>query len=1274
MKYIDLTLKRRDEENEGLKTCILSEAISKNNLIVLLGSPGSGKTSILKKYSNEYKDESELLTVKKLLKLNIEVNADKKVILLDGLDEYRSTSDSKSFVTTELGNYISKFTENATVVISCREMDWYGETDVTALKNEVNKEAAIYTIQALDREQQKELAVILEISQPETFISRFSVYGFLDNPQMFYMLSELYKNGIYEKISTKTELYLTFVKGSQEHNPSFIQNGINYLEPIEILKYAGYLAFFYMFTDIDYFDPPLINDICDTAAGYSKNKLEIVLNTKIFKEKNFVHRTIAEFALANFIKEQKLHSRSNPGISVSRVKNLFVKNGRIPTELRGTYAWLCSLTKNDELISADPYYQIIHGDNSLFDSELKKEVILEVKEYSQSVNPYFTTFNDTMQLEGFYTPEIDDFLKNEFEEALILKNHYVYFIVGILASAHNLSDPMKEFAKGIMLKPDIATYYKRDLFDLFKDEPEFLIRVLGDIKDNKIKDKDDFILDHLLRILYPKYINQDAIIPYLNMYHNSRVIGYCHYLFHTPYKDKYKLVDAIYQNAFSKDSKIKFDDNIKVFVEDYFLETLLEYDDSLNAQEIYDIIKYFKKFYSPGRALTYRSYRYKINEKEKSSEGKLQRLTNKLYKIYVDDILKDIDNAYHISWFNFFFGYKYPQNVSEVLMEKISSDNDLSINKFLFDTVLRHYPSDVATSPELHEISKKYHLEEDLYEFLNPLKKPWEIEEEKNQKEHEAEIKKATEDNEKYFAKRTDDEIINSFGDLHFICNLESLPEDDERVSLTNKTFYRLKKLLKKAIFSNSLIDPELLTLESLAKDSPKANRNIDYMYYTSCALNNWGKCIELKDNSFLKYLFINALTKENIAGLGEKSDMISKFISKDLEQAKKILMEYIKLLVEEYIADCKSIFINYLDKENDIDKLKYILNFFVSDGTDIKNELIYNLLSIYSFSISLEDLNSLEKTVSTNKNKQAIAAFKDIAENNKSNFDINKAIAIYSLLFEHLQKNKFADLNSDLRIKLTDYMLSQFHKDESLKSGCDFISPKQSCFEFLQEYVINNLTIEELQQLKEIRKFEADIWTNRIIHELNKKNQQETDILHESMDIKKSKNFILSGNITSREDFFADICAKLDSLKTEIEDNRSNDKDSFYSQDGTIKHEESCRDVILYRLNDKYGFDLLLTKEKNEANNRVDINIKYKANSDFEVQIECKRDDNCGIDTGISEQLIKKYFSSGVQYGIYLVFYFGKKGKNDLLRSIKKNIPHEHSNQIKVILIDLTR
>ncbi|MFV7791451.1 hypothetical protein ACNO6Z_11465, partial [Aliarcobacter lanthieri] len=78
-----------------------------------------------------------------------------------------------------------------------------------------------------------------------------------------------------------------------------------------------------------------------------------------------------------------------------------MKNNRIPTELRGTYAWLCSVDKDIELIKIDPYYQAIHADNSLFDTDSKKEIIKAVREYSKN-NPYFFEFGQKMELEGFY--------------------------------------------------------------------------------------------------------------------------------------------------------------------------------------------------------------------------------------------------------------------------------------------------------------------------------------------------------------------------------------------------------------------------------------------------------------------------------------------------------------------------------------------------------------------------------------------------------------------------------------------------------------------------------------------------------------------------------------------------------------------------------------------------------------------------------------------------------------------------------------------------------
>jgi hypothetical protein len=147
--------------------------------------------------------------------------------------------------------------------------------------------------------------------------------------------------------------------------------------------------------------------------------------------------------------------------------------------------------------------------------------------------------------------------------------------------------------------------------------------------------------------------------------------------------------------------------------------------------------------------------------------------------------------------------------------------------------------------------------------------------------------------------------------------------------------------------------------------------------------------------------------------------------------------------------------------------------------------------------------------------------------------------------------------------------------------------------------------------------------------------------------------------------------------LKIEIEDNRHNDKNAFYNEiigEKLKKTEESCRDILYHRLQDKYGGYIDLTKELYEANNRVDINIRYQSDLSYEIQIECKRDDNPGLYQGVEDQLIDKYFSSGVQYGIYLIFYFGtKKNKELMLKKVYKSIPNEYENFIKVICIDLT-
>ncbi len=86
MKFIDLYLSSHD--NKDAHHYSLHEAIEKDNIVVVLGSPGSGKTSLFKKYKSQTPD-TQLLKVKQFIKLENKVAPETKILLLDGLDEYK---------------------------------------------------------------------------------------------------------------------------------------------------------------------------------------------------------------------------------------------------------------------------------------------------------------------------------------------------------------------------------------------------------------------------------------------------------------------------------------------------------------------------------------------------------------------------------------------------------------------------------------------------------------------------------------------------------------------------------------------------------------------------------------------------------------------------------------------------------------------------------------------------------------------------------------------------------------------------------------------------------------------------------------------------------------------------------------------------------------------------------------------------------------------------------------------------------------------------------
>ena len=338
---------------------------SKEDISVILGSPGSGKTELMKHISNQfnglYLKVVDFIDVYKVEKIIDELK-DKSLLCLDGFDEHRTSENNKPRALRVFAKkLIDLDKEDIKIIISCRELEWYGDSDETSLKNYLNKDIKTFKILPLNEQQIDEFSNLKNINNKEQFKEKFLNKGFLQTPQLFNIASNLQE----ENISNKIDLFEKFIlKAINEEN---IEHQKVNLSNEDIFKYLGYLAFIFMFSDIQKFSDDILRVIA--TDEYKIDILEkLVKNGKIFSNKIFIHRTIAEFLLGRY-----MNYLINEGFNKKVILNKFKNKYSIYTELRGSFAWLCSISKDDTFIKIDPYYQLLYGENNHFSIEFKKK-------------------------------------------------------------------------------------------------------------------------------------------------------------------------------------------------------------------------------------------------------------------------------------------------------------------------------------------------------------------------------------------------------------------------------------------------------------------------------------------------------------------------------------------------------------------------------------------------------------------------------------------------------------------------------------------------------------------------------------------------------------------------------------------------------------------------------------------------------------------------------------------------------------------------------------
>lgn len=1107
MNYIDLTLQNiEDKKIKDSFENILKH--TENDVIVILGSPGSGKTSILKSFNNKNKELSTFIKVKEFLKFDIPNN---EILLLDGLDEYRSLENDKVFVVTELGNKLSKL-KYKKVVISCRELDWYGDTDKNSLMSQIQTNVSIYKVCSLSHQEKIELSSLLNISSYESFISKYDEYGFLDNPQLFTMIADIDKKENKSDIKTKKELYSEYIRLSREKNETRNLNKVDDLSEEERFKYAGYLACFYLFSAVESFSEELLDSISLEDTNISKNKLNQVIKTNIFDgDRRFIHRSISEFLAANFLYKFTKNKDEN---FFEYIKELFIRRNRIPTELRGTYAWICSISMNEKLIRIDPYYQSIYGDNTSFDTTFKKKIINEVEKYSNE-NPYFYKFNHRMALESFYTKELDDLLIKKFDMANNLNNHYRYYIINIFSSSKEiLSSEIIDFLKAKVFEKEIKMYIKPDIIDIFEADLDFLYKVLQEIKKDEIEDKSDDIKDRVLNSLYLTKISSDEIVEYLSLY-KSNVVGHCAYLYKTKYKEKFNLVDKIYKHYalnIEKDNDLDFvlDNNHKSFCEDYFLETILKFEEELSSKEIFDILFHFNQYYKAYNTMSYKSFSFDLKEKEKQEKKKIEKLTNELYEYFIDYEIKNNDKRRFLLYdFQKFFNYQIPSERASILFKKINSVEEGEIKKALFISAVyanRDENGAVILDDYVECLAIELNLSEELEKIKNPPKEEWMLEQEEYDKKEKKKKEKILEKNEKFYSELSDEEIKKNFGALEYVSNMLYIRDDDEIKYidyLTSKTYYRVKNIIENSIYEK-LISPEYLTLESLSERGD-ARYNIDILYYVSMTLNE-DFDFESIDNNFIEYLYINALYHEQTGNIN-KTNFLEIYNEKYTSNAKKILYKYIELIINKNIKSHSLLLLSYITENDEIDRLSDLARIRSTNLDTFIDSFIYVFLQEFNFNISLEDLSKLKKIKGLGDSyKRYIDTLIVFDTEIESEYTISNAISLYMIL--GYDAKKFFSLNDSLKIKVLYFLMSAFDTEKSIKFKSGIQSNKDLCASFIRDSAFNLKEIHIYTELEQL--LENTMWTNRIKNKIRELEQINTDESFSIYGIEKLKESLV--------------------------------------------------------------------------------------------------------------------------------------------------------------------
>ena len=373
---------------------------------VLLGEPGSGKTTAFEMEYAADPEGSEQVSARDFAELDISSHPEwsGKTLFIDGLDEIRAASSNWRGPLDSIRRGLEGL-GHPRFRLSCRTGEWLGEDDAAALRRlGPYGELTVLRLEPLDED---EVRALLEDREGPTRAGEFldyahdnGLHGFLQHPLYIELLLEAGigsgwmpgRRGLFDSACKS----MTREK-STRHRAAM--RGMSRPSETALLDASGYLCALSLLTDclgwtVDPTEPipgyPSTHEIENADPGVVGEELDRALRTRLFTMTSDgcfepIHRQVAEFLAGRFL-GRAVEGR---GVSTARLRALMAGGDGAPApSLRGLAAWIAthSRTARPSLIRDDPVAVASYGDPSEFSREDQRRLLSSLRERGREID------------------------------------------------------------------------------------------------------------------------------------------------------------------------------------------------------------------------------------------------------------------------------------------------------------------------------------------------------------------------------------------------------------------------------------------------------------------------------------------------------------------------------------------------------------------------------------------------------------------------------------------------------------------------------------------------------------------------------------------------------------------------------------------------------------------------------------------------------------------------------------------------------------------------